>query len=112
MTDPAYISVCVAEETVRFAIIMNPSGNSFIHSMEGKTYDIAEGNDIEERGRALGGFNVLVGENVGGLAHGIGELSQFLDCLHRLIPTDLTQLRFPATDSNRFGFERCFGLFI
>ena len=52
----------------------------------GETYDIAEGNDVEESGRALGGggvVGIVVGEDSGGLAHRVGELNQFFDCFHR-----------------------------
>lgn len=51
-----------------------------------ETYDIAEGNDIEESGGAFarGGvfIDVLVGENGGGLKHGFWELDELLHGLH------------------------------
>lgn len=47
-----------------------------------KTHDIAECDDIEESGRAFVAVDVFVGEDGSGLAHRIGELNQFFDCLH------------------------------
>lgn len=48
------------------------------------TYDIAETNDVEESGSASGFFDVFVGKKGGRLAHGFGELNQFVDSLHRI----------------------------
>lgn len=72
--------------------IMNTNKRSRVRALE--TYDIAEGDDVEESGGALAGggvlIDILVGEDGSGLQHRFREVGELLHCLHGSLTTEIS----------------------